>query len=720
MDIYIKKSEVVSIAMEKKLKQIMSVILAIVLMVSSIPMSFADSQDTSAAVYDKERLELPGNNSTIYYAEKSADSIFVSGQDEYQNKMFFRISLSDHSAEVMNFPDIEGFYIIGGSSEELYPIIQIDETGQSILSIWSNIQMNDRLILDLPDPYNNNILTSFLVLPDHLILTLADEIISLRRDGSFEMSLGKYQSCCASIVLSDGRLLIAREVFADSIKGELRTEIDIYDSALRLQQVFRSDKTYDAISQGPADDTLIAFKGTIAYSFNYSKDIEIAMIDTASSGMNSRKLFLMSSGQILSFERGIPFLWEKSDHEAVTELTLATYGLSDTVRQLVSSFNESSADCKVVIKDYSDNEEAKGSGSGLTKLQTDIIAGFTPDLFDLSNLNVRDFVSRGLLEDLERCIPDSLSLLTPSTVKALRKEGKVYEIMPSYSLMTVIGNRELLNADGTFSSFNFFNAAEGKTGLAVFGPEITRSDLLRTVLIFQESDYIDWDKGSCDFVDSDFQKWLSLAKSLPETVDRSQIASQDISRAMAGDQMLILYNTMGDQIALFGCYDAALGGSAAFLGFPCEACSRSAFIPSALIGISSSSAEKEKAADFLRFVLSDYSQTGRMVSGMPVLQSASDAKIEYWASDYNQHPKSLYTYYDSASVKIDAILPAMEAKKQLIDLINSSSIVATFDSNLLSLILTECQPYFHGAITEEQAVENIQSKISIYLSEKQK
>ena len=173
-----------------------------------------------------------------------------------------------------------------------------------------------------------------------------------------------------------------------------------------------------------------------------------------------------------------------------------------------------------------------------------------------------------------------------------------------------------------------------------------------------------------------------------------------------------------DQVSLFCFYDTAFDGNAAYLGFPCAESSKSAFVPSALIGMSSSSTNTSKSAEFLNFILSDYCQTGTLISGLPVLQSALQSRIEFWVSDYEQFPKSMYTYYDGLSVTIEGSTAPTTARDQVYNLINSANVLARSDPDLLSLIITECQSYFYGVTTSSQAVEHIQSKASIYLAEK--
>lgn len=81
-----------------------------------------------------------------------------------------------------------------------------------------------------------------------------------------------------------------------------------------------------------------------------------------------------------------------------TELTLACFGLDYNLRSQIVKFNRSSADYRIVVKDYSEYATDDDYNAGLTKLNTEIISGSVPDLIaNNMQMPIRQYAAKGLL-----------------------------------------------------------------------------------------------------------------------------------------------------------------------------------------------------------------------------------------------------------------------------------------------------------------------------------
>ena len=69
----------------------------------------------------------------------------------------------------------------------------------------------------------------------------------------------------------------------------------------------------------------------------------------------------------------------------------------------------------------------------------------------------------------------------------------------------------------------------------------------------------------------------------------------------------------------------------------------------------------------------------------------------------------------SATVPIQ--IPNKHTKDRALSIIDSIDCINEFDRNVYTIIATEALAYFSGDKTAEQAASNIQSRVSIYLSE---
>ncbi len=127
-----------------------------------------------------------------------------------------------------------------------------------------------------------------------------------------------------------------------------------------------------------------------------------------------------------------------------TVLTLATMGLSSETRARVLEFNRSSSQYRIEVRDYSEYNTSGDASAGLSKLNTEILAGNMPDLLDLSDeIPLRRYASRGLLEDLWPFIDSDPELgregVMERPLEAAEVDGKLYQIFPRFAIETAAG-----------------------------------------------------------------------------------------------------------------------------------------------------------------------------------------------------------------------------------------------------------------------------------------
>lgn len=673
-----------------------------------------------AEIYGKERIELPGNQAVLYGEKLTGNKIFAYGIDSYNNIAFYLLDPSDCSAQILPIQFADNIYLLGQSYDDIQPVMTINEDGEYILCLFADAQLVEQTTLKLPAQYSEDVIIGFTVMPEHFIVELSSEIIALSRSCEFEKSLGSFSGTTMCSISSEGNIIIAGETKKDVLSAEPVTQVNVFDTFLELLDTYESETRFDAFCAGSNNGEILALKNGIVYSYRYESGEISAIIDAVSSGMNSNKIFYASDSRYITIQRGIPTLWSVINDESLTVLTLATYHLSHSLELLIDLYNESSTDCKIRVMDYASFEESSGNGSGLMRLNADIVAGFTPDLYDLTNLNVKSFVRNGLLENMQALLEKhsiQSSSLVSSAFEQLKVGDEIYYIMPSFTIISAIGSQDMLEDATHLTTEKFFSLAAELSPVSLFGPEMTREDFLRYTLLFNAKEYYDEESKTCNFTLSGFGRFLEFAASLPEEIDYSQIDSQDISRAYAGEQKLIFSAVSGDLISLFSYYDTAFLGKAEYVGFPSTLSSGTAFVPASLIGISSTSPRKEKAMDFIAFTLSDYCQTSSAVFGLPINQNALEKRVEYWASEYEKFNKSLVTVYDGARVELNGNSSAEYSKEHLYAAIAAADTLAIFDDSLFQLIFVESQSYFNGKTTLQQCLDTLQSKVRLYLAE---
>ena len=133
--------------------------------------------------------------------------------------------------------------------------------------------------------------------------------------------------------------------------------------------------------------------------------------------------------------------------EEVVEKQILTLGccyIDSDVRTQVVQFNKTNEKYRIQIKDYSVYNTETDYEQAYTKLNTDIVSGNVPDILVLdSSLPLESYMSKGLFEDLYPYIDadeemNRTDFLT-SVFDAFSKDGKLYQLIPSFTVFTVVG-----------------------------------------------------------------------------------------------------------------------------------------------------------------------------------------------------------------------------------------------------------------------------------------
>lgn len=163
-----------------------------------------------------------------------------------------------------------------------------------------------------------------------------------------------------------------------------------------------------------------------------------------------------------------------------TVLTLACNGVHWDVRNRVVQFNKSSEKYRIRVTDYSQYNTEEDYNAGTAKLNTDIASGNVPDILVLEdNLPIESYISKGLFEDLYPYIDKDEELnrekYFPNVLKAFETEGKLYQLVPSFSILTVGGKTRDVGAEPgwTLKELNAVLASKPE-GTQVFAQEIRR------------------------------------------------------------------------------------------------------------------------------------------------------------------------------------------------------------------------------------------------------
>lgn len=406
-------------------------------------------------------------------------------------------------------------------------------------------------------------------------------------------------------------------------------------------------------------------------------------------------------------------------------LTLATFYPSSELSEAVVNFNLKNPAYRVKLVDYSSYSEDEGDLAGITRLNNDLMSGFTPDLLDVNSLNTALYIKKGLLADLTPYLeadPDlSLEELMPCYVRAASVDGKLYQAYASFGITSVAGLSSMVGDESgwTWDDLHALEADHPDTPL--FTGYITQSDILTILAVFDMHELIDWQAGTCSFQSPSFLSMLEFAKKFP--ADYPQDVTDEYTASLNGNQLLTIAHVGGWD--MLGQYSCLFGGEVTYVGFPRESGVGAALSNQGGLSlcICEGSKQKDAAWQFVR-TLFDQSYQERITrrDGFPTNKAAFEAAKADWIKENirydangNLVSRGAMAWGDSSILEL---YPATEAQMdEFTAMLEQVTTSYSYDAQVVAIISEEADAYFAGQCTAEAAAAIIQSRISIYVSE---
>lgn len=410
---------------------------------------------------------------------------------------------------------------------------------------------------------------------------------------------------------------------------------------------------------------------------------------------------------LVSADNGVFLVTPLESVDSGIVLTLATFNYEDASAAALE-FNSSQSEYRVVVKDYSEFNTRRNSAGGLEQLGLDIASGDAPDLYDLRGLPVSQYIQKGLLEDMYPYIDTDPSMsredFFPSLLKAMEADGGLYCIIPHCAIITMAAAPETAENPEDWSVQAM---AELAAGADPFAGSVTRYDFLQYMLAGYDSTFVDWRNGSCSFDEPEFAALLEFVKLLPE---ESPTNWDDYDPLLLLSSVSSGLDVRINRFLLDCADDDAYVQS---LGLPGEESPRFLIAPAIYSwGMSASGEHKDGAWAFISTFLSEEYQEDRItiplrITAWDALREMEETNVANGFSSFAMTPKGDLNLTINDTRHMDAL-------EELIPLVNGF-----YEENtaLMEIIWSEAQTYFAGDKTVEEAVNLIQSRVSIYLAE---
>ncbi len=413
------------------------------------------------------------------------------------------------------------------------------------------------------------------------------------------------------------------------------------------------------------------------------------------------------------------------------EIILAMGHTNWRVREAAIKFNQASDTIRIRLVDYNTlygNDE--DYDAGITRLNTDIVSGKMPDIVILEDsMPVDSYISKGLFEDLNPYIEKdeefSLEDFMPNVLEAFSVNGKLYSLIPSYSIQTVaVKTADVGDKTG-------WTVAEAKEILASkpegtqFLVNVIRSEMLEYCISMSGNQFIDWNSGKCNFNSDEFIQMLEFIKLFPDEIDQSIYTDEfwnNYDTMWREGRTLASVLNLGDFRGYNVTEKGTFGEKITLIGFPAaEGSGGSVIWPDLQIALSAKSANKEAAWKFIRTFLSEEYQREHLYNfplNAKLFDELADKAMEkpYYEDEEGNKIEYDDTYWING---VDVTIPPMTRQEvdSLKEWVRGVKQAYKKDEMLISIISEEAEPFYAGQKNAKDVAGIIQSRVQLYVNE---
>lgn len=413
-------------------------------------------------------------------------------------------------------------------------------------------------------------------------------------------------------------------------------------------------------------------------------------------------------------------------------ISLACHYLDYYLRKRIIEFNKDSEQYRILVKDYSAYDTAEDYSAGITKLNNDILSGQIPDILILdTNMPVESYVAKGVLADIGKMIEEDEELnmddYMTNVFNAYAVDGTLYSVIPSFYVTTVMAKTADVGEESGWTMADLQALMDKYPDASAFGETVTRTDILRTMLMNSHARFVNRDTGECKFDSEEFMDMLEFVAQFPEEYDWNNMSDDywmNYETQYRSGATLLMSLCLSDFQDYTYYAHGYFGEPVTLIGYPCEEGNGSAIMANNQYAIAARSSHKEGAWEFLRYYLTEEYQTGEdeMSWRLPVYKDALLAKLKeaqerpYWEDEEgNKEYYDQYFWVGDEEIILEPL--SKEEADELYEFICSVNMAYSYDEDLYVIIEEEVAPYFEGDKSVEEVAKIIQSRAQIYINE---
>lgn len=714
-------------------------------------------QEKSEYVYVAEYQYINADGYSPHLATFNQDgSLYFVGNKIKKGDKLFSLALGEKKAKEIPLDLEESMFVSGMGRDPKGNLVIICSQYDKTL-LWAEVM---KISPDGTKIHTLDVTDLFIDIPNFEARSILED-----EEGNYYIGSGK----SVYAVSPDGEIL--HEFKSDENIGNLfftkegKIVVALYNSGNLMEADLKSKKLRslkndipfnDGVYQSGGEKDLLYSQGNTLYTCNIDDKEPVEILNWMDSEINGQSLngvTLLEDGRIAAFASQSSDLVEggesefilltKTKRSEVKEKTVLTYGYAfyNTLHNIqILRFNKESKDYKIEMKQYGGENADDETRRRL--LQTDIISGKGPDIIDMgllfSSTEHYEFMEMGILEDLNPYFEKDSEIkredYLENILEVYEKDNKLYAVMPTFYVSFLAGRKSNIGEKSTWTMeemMEFINTQPEGTEIL---PEVSQRDMLDILLKLNMGEFINRETSECYFNEEEFKQLLEFTSTFPADSEEYFMWIEHIEEIRDGD--IILMEAGVNRAFDFQMYEYLFNGPTNFIGYPTE--SGNGAIARACVSVmamSSGSANKEGAWEFIRFLLAEEQQYEigvRGSYGFPIRKSALDRifdkqmEVEYEEDQNgNMVEKSkggqAFGDKDSPDFAFDYYAPTQEEVDRIRELIESvgNTMEAEADQKIFEIIMEEAGAFYDGQKSVDEVTDIIQSRIQNYLYENQ-
>lgn len=407
-------------------------------------------------------------------------------------------------------------------------------------------------------------------------------------------------------------------------------------------------------------------------------------------------------------------------------ITLAMASTDWTVKSRVIEFNKKNDTYRISLIDYS--SESGEYEEGISRMNTDIVSGKVPDIILLDDSMPTDsYISKGLFADLLPLIEKDEEIdrndLMPNVMEAFSRDGKLYRLIPSYSIRTIVAKTSDVGEERGWTVEEAMALWDSKPEGTEFIAGATRSEMLNMCMSFAGSQFVNYSTGDCDFNNEGFLNLLEFLKRFPVEISDDYYTDEywsSYDSLWRTGKVITQQMYLGDFRNLNYTEKGTFGEPITMIGFPSTDQDGSVLVPTMQFAISAKSKNQDAAWQFLRYYLTeDYqNEAPGFPLSMKVLEKRAEEAMDrpyYIDENGNKEYYDDIIYIDDVEVTIEPM--TREEVDHFMEILKTFKNVGRYDDTLINIISEEAEPYFNGQKNAGEVAQIIQNRAQIYLHE---